>query len=186
MTGANTTKTTDGKLAIRRAKEADGQAIAELFVTVNRELAPPDQEDDFEAYIELSLEQEITPFLDYYDPAVGNGLWVVRIDGELVGMYGLERVSIDDVELRRMYVAPEHRRKGLARTMLRHAEAKAAELGYVRMVLSTAEVQEAAIELYRAEGFRFVRREEAQARSNKTVGGGIVRLHFEKDLPAPE
>ena len=175
MTGANTTKTTDDKLAIRRAKESDGQAIAELFVTVNRELAPPDQEDDFEAYIELSLEQEITPFLDYYDPAVGNGLWVVR-----------ERVSIDDVELRRMYVAPEHRRKGLARTMLRHAEAKAAELGYVRMVLSTAEVQEAAIELYRAEGFRFVRREEAQARSNKTVGGGIVRLHFEKDLPAPE
>ena len=72
MTGANTTKTTDDKLAIRRAKEADGQAIAELFVTVNRELAPPDQEDDFEAYIELSLEQEITPFLDYYDPAVGN------------------------------------------------------------------------------------------------------------------
>ena len=46
------------------------------------------------------------------------------------------------------------------------------------------EVQEAAIELYRAEGFVFVRQEEAQERSNKTVGGGIGRLHFEKDLVA--
>ena len=53
-------------------------------------------------------------------------------------------------------------------------------------VLSTAEVQKAAIALYYAEGFTFVRREEAQARSHKTVGGGIVRLHFEKALAAAE
>ncbi len=176
----------DNALVIRRAEEADGAAIAELFIVVNRELAPPHLTDEFESYIELSLKQEIRPFLDYYDAAVGNGLWVVLASGELAGMYGLERVSIDDVELRRMYVAPSHRRKGLARTMLHHAEAQAADMGYRRMVLSTAEVQEAAIALYEAEGFGFVRREEAQERTNKTVGGGIVRLHFEKDLRAPE
>lgn len=170
------------KLNIRRAEAADGAAIEALFIAVNRELAPPGLVEEFESYIELSLDQEIRPFLDYYDPGVGNGLWVVLSNGELAGMYGLERVSIDDVELRRMYVAPEHRRKGLARTMLRHAEDQARELGYARMVLSTAEVQEAAIALYYAEGFVFVRREEAQARTNKTVGGGIVRLHFEKVL----
>ena len=174
------------RLDIRRAEEADRSTIEALFITVNRELAPPDLVQEFEAYIELSLEQEIRPFLDYYDPKVGNGLWVVRSGGELAGMYGLERVSIDDVELRRMYVAPEHRRKGLARVMLRHAEDQARELGYSRMVLSTAEVQKAAIALYYAEGFTFVRREEAQARSHKTVGGGIERLHFEKALAAAE
>ena len=161
-------------------------AIEALFITVNRELAPPELMQDFEAYIELSLEHEIRPFLDYYDPKVGNGLWVVQSNGEIAGMYGLERVSIDDVELRRMYVAPAHRRKGLARTMLRHAEEQARKLGYTRIVLSTAEVQQAAIALYYAEGFTFVRREEAQSRSHKTVGGGIVRLHFEKALAVAE
>jgi putative acetyltransferase len=175
----------DTSLVIRRASAGDGEAIAELFVLVNRELAPPAMAKEFEAYIELSLDQEIRPFLEYYDPALGNGLWVALESGELAGMYGLERVSIDEVELRRMYVAPEHRRKGLARTMLRHAEAEAAEQGYTRMILSTAEVQQAAIALYGAEGFRFVRREEAQTQSNKTVGGGIVRLHFDKNLRAP-
>ncbi len=175
-----------GSLSIRRAEEADGAAIETLFITVNRELAPPELVQEFEGYIELSLDQEIRPFLDYYNASVGNGLWVVLSDGELAGMYGLERVSIDDVELRRMYVAPQHRRKGLARTMLNHAEGQARDLGYARMILSTAEVQEAAIALYGAAGFTFVRREEAQARTNKTVGGGIVRLHFEKDLAVPE
>lgn len=167
---------------IRLAQEAEGGAIVDLFVTVNRELAPAELVEDFEAYIELSLKEEIRPFLDYYDPSVGNGLWVVLVDGEIAGMYGLERVGVDEVELRRMYVAPAHRRKGLARKMLQHAEEMAGLLGYTRMVLSTSEIQEAALELYRAEGFSFVRKEEAEARSNKTIGGGIVRYHFEKDL----
>lgn len=172
-------------VVIRRARASDAKAIKDLFVTVNRELAPPDLKADFEAYVELSLEQEIRPFLTYYDPAVGNGFWVAIAGDELVGMYGLERTSLDEVELRRMYVAPARRRRGLARDMLKHAEETARSEGYVKMILSTSEVQEAAIALYQAEGFRFVRREEAQARSNKTIGGGIVRLHFEKDLAEP-
>ena len=174
----------DEGVEIRPAREEDGEAIVELFVAVNREMAPREMREDFETYIELSLKEEIRPFLDYYDPAVGNGLWVAVVDGEMAGMYGLERVGVDEVELRRMYVAPAHRRKGLARKMLRHSEEMAELRGYTRMILSTSEIQEAALELYRAEGFTFVRKEEAQARSNKTIGGGIVRFHFEKNLSA--
>lgn len=171
-----------GEPKIRRAEERDAQAIADLFVTVNRGLAPPEMADAFEDYIALSLSQEIEPFLRYYDPALGNGLWVAVIDNEIAGMYGLERVDIDVVELRRMYVAAGHRRKGLAREMLRHAERTAASLGYVRMILSTSELQKAALELYRAEGFRLVREERAEDKSNKTIGGGVVRHHFDKKL----
>ena len=104
------------------------------------------------------------------------------VKGKIAGMYGLERVDIDVVELRRMYVGPGHRRKGLARQMLEHAERTAENLGYRRMVLSTSELQQAALAMYRAEGFRLVREETAQDKSNKTIGGGIVRFHFDKKL----
>ncbi len=169
---------------IRRAEESDREAIINLFVTVNRRLAPPELAENFEAYIELCLEQEIRPFLSYYDPAIGNGLWVLIDCGELVGMYGLECVSPEEVELRRMYVDPDRRRGGCGRDLLRHAERSALAGSYRRLVLSTAELQKEAIALYKSEGFRLVRREEAQKETNKTIGGGIVRYHFEKDLAA--
>jgi len=175
----------DGEVRIRRAEEGDGGAIADLFVTVNRELATPEKAQAFKDYIALSLRQEIEPFMSYYAVERGNGLWVALAGDQLAGMYGLERVSDVAVELRRMYVAPEFRRRGLARVMLRHAEDAARDLGYGLMVLSTSEIQEVALALYRAEGFRYVREERADAASNKTIGGGIVRHHFEKDLAGP-
>jgi putative acetyltransferase len=50
------------------------------------------------------------------------------------------------------------------------------------LTLSTSEVQQAALALYRNAGYRLVREETAAAQSNKTVGGDIRRYYFEKDL----
>jgi putative acetyltransferase len=50
------------------------------------------------------------------------------------------------------------------------------------MVLSTSELQQAAISLYRNLGYQMVREEIGMEQSNKTVGGGIRRFHFEKNL----
>ena len=66
--------------------------------------------------------------------------------------------------------------------MLAAAEARAKELGFARMILSTAEIQHAALGFYRKSGYRLVRTEVAEAMSTKTVGGGLTRYHFEKDL----
>jgi putative acetyltransferase len=82
-----------------------------------------------------------------------------------------------------MYVAPQARRQGIARAMLAEAERIATGWQVTRLVLSTAEIQQAAIALYSAEGYRFVREELAGAASNKTVGSGLKRFHFEKLLP---
>lgn len=49
-----------------------------------------------------------------------------------------------------------------------------------RLDLSTAEIQNEAIALYRSAGYRLVRKELAQYASNKTVGSGLRRLYFEK------
>jgi putative acetyltransferase len=66
--------------------------------------------------------------------------------------------------------------------MLRCAEARARELGFATMILSTAEVQKAAIAFYHKMGYRLIRTEVAHATSTKTVGGGLTRYHFEKAL----
>jgi hypothetical protein len=66
--------------------------------------------------------------------------------------------------------------------MLRCAETRARELGFSKLILSTAEVQEAAIAFYRKSGYRLVRSERVDAMSTKTVGGGLTRFHFEKVL----
>ena len=48
--------------------------------------------------------------------------------------------------------------------------------------LSTAEIQQAALELYRNAGYRLVHEETVEALSNKTVGSGILRYYLEKIL----
>jgi hypothetical protein len=66
--------------------------------------------------------------------------------------------------------------------MLRCAEARASELGFSKLVLSTAEVQKADITLYRKSGYHLIRTELANSMSTKAVGGGLRRFHFEKQL----
>ena len=81
-----------------------------------------------------------------------------------------------------MYVDPSARRGGIARSMLLFAEAESRRLAASRLELSTSELQPAALELYRRAGYRLVREEIAEQASNKTIGGGIRRYHFEKQL----
>lgn len=170
-------------LSIRGYRETDAGAVRDLFVRVNRLLAPVAMRDVFESYIERSLREEIGRIADYYAPAPGRGFWVAEsAAGTLQGMFGLEPAAADAAELRRMYVAPEARRQGIARALLAEAERLARAAGLDRLVLSTSDLQQAALALYRNAGYRLVREEFAAEASNKTVGGGIRRYHFEKRI----
>ena len=105
----------------------------------------------------------------------------MAVDGErLIGNYGLEPSGPGAFELRRMYVEPSLRRQGLARAMLAHAEQTCLKHGGSELVLSTSELQTAAIALYRASDYQLVREKIAQSISNKTVGHGLRRFHFNK------
>jgi GNAT superfamily N-acetyltransferase len=168
-------------LAIRRYADADHGAVRDLFIRINRELAPPELRDAFETYMAVSLRDEIDRLGDYY--AEKNGAFFVAFDGEkLAGMFGLERLGAPSAELRRMYVDAAYRRRGLARQMLEFAEQACREAGTQMLTLSTSELQQAALAFYRRSGFRLLREEVGAAQSNKTVGGGIRRYHFEKGL----
>jgi putative acetyltransferase len=66
--------------------------------------------------------------------------------------------------------------------MLQFAEDECRSRSVSRIELSTAEIQQAALTLYRNAGYRLVREETVEALSNKTVGSGIRRYYFGKIL----
>jgi putative acetyltransferase len=169
-------------IVIRPYRDDDHHAVRDLFIRINRELAPAALHDRFEAYIALALREEIDRIGDYYDPARGGSFWVATEGGTLVGTYGLEAGGEGVFELRRMYVDPTRRRRGVGALLLAHAEATCRGKGAAKLVLGTSELQTAAIALYKAAGYRLVREVVATDATNKTVGGGIRRFEFEKSL----
>jgi GNAT superfamily N-acetyltransferase len=174
-------RATSDEIEIRDFAPDDAAAVRELFIRVNRLLAPLEMRDAFEAYIARALAEEIDRVSDYYREREG-GFWVAVNGQKIVGTFGLEASGDGAMELRRMYVAPDLRRRGIARRMLHFAEQECRRRGRPRMELSTSELQHEALALYRNAGYELVREEVAIAANNKTVGGGIRRYHFSKTL----
>jgi putative acetyltransferase len=78
--------------------------------------------------------------------------FVARLDGVAVGCGG---VAFDDgfAEVKRMYVRPRARGRGVARAILDRVEAEARARGLSRLVLETGDVRHEAIRLYERAGF---------------------------------
>jgi GNAT superfamily N-acetyltransferase len=168
-------------MEIRDFSTDDAAAVRELFIRVNRLLAPADRKDAFESYIARSLTEEIDRVSEYYSERNG-GFWVAVEGVGIVGMFGLEPSGEGAMELRRMYIDPDFRRRGMARKMLDFAEQQCRRRQRPRMDLSTSELQREALVLYRNAGYALVREEVADAASHKTLGGGIRRYYFSKAL----
>ncbi|MDQ1630398.1 MAG: hypothetical protein QOC80_370 [Frankiaceae bacterium] len=82
---------------------------------------------------------------------------------------GVDLVTGPIAELKRMYVRPAVRRRGLAKTLLTAAEATARELGYEHLWLETGLRQPAAVDLYRAAGYTPVARFGQFAHESESV-----------------
>jgi len=167
--------------AVRPFSAEHAAAVRALFIRINRLLAPSAMKEQFEAYIERSLAEEIDRIEDYYRERNG-GFWVALDASNLVGMFGLEQITAEAMELRRMYVDPDQRRRGIARVMLAFAEHECRRRNFRRLDLSTSELQGEALALYRNAGYGLEREEVATEASNKTLGGGIRRYYFTKSL----
>ena len=170
------------EIQIRASAPPDAAAVRELFIRVNRLLAPAHWVEAFESYIARSLAEEIDRLADY-SPSRSGGFWVAIDGDEIVGMFGLEASGEHAMELRRMYVAPGARRLRIAATARGVlAENECRRRNRLRLELSTSELQKDALALYRSAGYETAREEIADAASNKTIGGGIRRYHFTKRL----
>ena len=170
-------------LIIRPYRPDDQATVKAIFIDWNRTIAGPDNADAFDAYIRRALDEEIGRIPEYYQQVSGSGFWVADLAGAVVGMAGIERLTGAEAEVRRMYVDAGHRRRGIGVRLLSHIVDFCIEDGYQRILLSTSELQDAALALYRAQGYTLVREEVAEQQTMRTVGGGIRRFHFVKKLP---
>ncbi|HWM04852.1 MAG TPA: GNAT family N-acetyltransferase [Actinophytocola sp.] len=83
-----------------------------------------------------------------------NGLFLIGyLDGGPVASGGWRVHRAGEVELKRMYVSPSVRGRGLARELLAELERTALVAGHARMVLETGFRQPEAIALYRSCGY---------------------------------
>lgn len=136
----------------------------------------------FEQYISGAITGELNRLGEIFSPAKRNAFWVVTTEMRIIGMFGIESYNSDTTELRRMYLDSAYRGQGIAQRMLHEAESQARQLGFSEMILSTAEIQQAAVAFYRKSGYELVKTEETDAMSTKAVGGGLVRHKFRKQL----
>jgi GNAT superfamily N-acetyltransferase len=76
--------------------------------------------------------------------------------GEPVCCGGVKRLDHRACEIKRMYVVPEQRGRGVARRLLHELEDRARALGYELARLDTGPAQHGAQHLYESEGYRSI------------------------------
>ena len=72
---------------------------------------------------------------------------------EVVGTFALYKIDHQTAEIRKMYLLPNTRKKGIGKWMLSFLTAKAKELGFKKVQLLTASPLVEAINLYQKSGF---------------------------------
>ena len=127
------------------------QAIGALFAEYTDMLVREDPA--FASYLELQhYDQEAAHPEKTYAPPWGR-LYLARVDGRDAGCIGLRRLDADRCEMKRLYVRPAFRGRGIARTLVETILADARALGYQQMFLDTLPFLDTAIALYRRFGF---------------------------------
>jgi putative acetyltransferase len=85
----------------------------------------------------------------------GGAFLVARLDGRAVGCGAVRVSSVAGVaEVKRMYVRPELRGRGISRLLLAALEQAARDLGYRAVRLETGDPQHEAVALYESSGYR--------------------------------
>ena len=104
---------------------------------------------------------------------------VVREEGRALACGGICRFDETRAELKRMYVVPEARGRGLGRRVLVELEAAARKLGYSGIVLETGDRQAEPLGLYRSAGYERIP-------CYPPYDSRALSLCFEKRLPPLE
>jgi len=114
-----------------------------------------------------------------FAPPDGVFLVVRDDDGAAIACGGVARFDEARGELKRMYVVPELRGRGLGRRILVELEAEASRLGYRSLVLETGDRQPEALGLYASAGYERIP-------CYPPYDSRALSLCFEKRLPPLE
>jgi putative acetyltransferase len=156
-------------------------------LTINQATSPGQIEQVRELFLEYAnslgfslcfqgFDQELAALPGDYAPPEGR-LLLAEYEGKLAGCVALHKLGDDVCEMKRLYLRPAFRGKGLGRVLAEEILRQAREIGYQRLRLDTVEpAMKDAVGMYRRLGFR----EIAAYRDNPMAG----TLYLELDLTA--
>jgi putative acetyltransferase len=119
-----------------------------------------------------NFDKELAELPGDYAPPEGR-LLLAECEGTLAACVALHKLAPDTCEMKRLYLRPQFRAKGLGRALAERIIAEARQIGYRRMRLDTVEpVMRDAVMLYRKLGFK----EIAPYRPNPVDGAMYMEL----------
>jgi ribosomal protein S18 acetylase RimI-like enzyme len=128
-----------------------------------------------------SFDQELAGLPGDYAPPDGRLLFM-EYEGQPAGCIALHKLEPRICEMKRLYVRPAFRGKGLGRVLAERILNDARAIGYHRLRLDTVEpVMKNAVALYRLLGFR----EIAPYRANPIAGALYMELDLSRNLTEP-
>jgi ribosomal protein S18 acetylase RimI-like enzyme len=109
-----------------------------------------------------------------YAPPDGR-LLLADYENQLAGCVALHKIDLTICEMKRLYLRPQFRGKGLGRMLAERIIAEARQIGYRRMRLDTVKpIMNDAVEMYRRLGFK----EIAPYRPNPIAGAMYMELEL--------
>ncbi|AHV98306.1 GNAT family N-acetyltransferase [Paenibacillus sabinae] len=97
--------------------------------------------------------------VDFEDPYVNDIYFIVAyLDSRPVGCGAIKKLDEDHVELKRFFVEPECRNKGIAGKIVHRLEEEAASQGYKGIKLETGDLQTEAVGFYKKNGYGEIER----------------------------
>lgn len=114
------------------------------------------EEPIFEMYLGMqNYEAELRDLRLKYGPP-GGRLYIVFCGEEAVASIALRQLDETRCEIKRLYVRPAYRGRGIAKTLVQKILDDARQIGYSQILLDTVPFLKTAIALYRSFGFQDV------------------------------